>query len=197
MSKGDETRARILRSALAIASKEGLDGLSIGRLAGEVGMSKSGLFAHFGSKEDLQLGVIDTAVESFIAAVVAPALRAPRGIPRLQDLFDRWLAWEKSPSLPGGCPFIAAAHELDDRPGALRDRLVDYQKDWVGALATAARIAIDEGHFQSDLDADQFAYDFYSIILSYHYFSRLLRDPNAKNQATTAFLRLLEQARAH
>jgi len=158
-------------------------------------MSKSGLFAHFGSKEELQLGVLDTAVERFVNKVVAPALQAPRGIPRLQDLFDRWLSWERSPKLPGGCPFIAAAHELDDRPGVLRDRLVDYQRDWVDALATAARIGVDEGHFLADLDTSQFAYDFYSIILSYHYFSRLLRDPKAEHQARTAFQRLLEQAR--
>jgi AcrR family transcriptional regulator len=195
MGKGDETRERILRRALAMVSKEGLDGLSIGHLANEVGMSKSGLFAHFGSKEELQLGVLDTAVETFFSSVIAPALRAPRGIPRLEDFFDRWVTWERSPELPGGCPFIAMAHELDDHPGALRDRLVAYQRDWIDALATAARIAVDEEQFQSDLDTAQFAYDFYSIILSYHYFSRLMRDANAENQARTAFRRLLDQAR--
>jgi AcrR family transcriptional regulator len=190
-TKGDETRSTILDHALAAASRLGLEGLSIGSLAEAVGMSKSGLFAHFQSKEQLQLAVLESAVERFVATVVAPALRAPRGEPRLVELFDRWLAWEQAPFLPGGCIFVASANELDDRPGPLRDTLVAYQRDWLEALATAVRLGVEEGHFRADLDPRQAAYDLYAVILAYHHFSRLLRDPQAEQRARDAFARLL------
>lgn len=194
MGKGDDTRAVILDEAVAEASRFGLEALTIGQLAQRVGLSKSGLFAHFGSKEDLQLQVLESAVERFVERVLAPALKAPRGEPRVRALFERWLDWEKHPGLPGGCVFIALANELDDRPGPLRDRLVSYQRDWIGALATAARIAVDEGHFRPDLETSQFAYEFYSVVLAYHHFNRLLRDPEAETRARNAFDDLLAAA---
>ena len=194
MSKGDETRAAILDRAVAEASRLGLEGLTIGNLARQVGLSKSGLFAHFGSKEDLQLAVLAAGVERFVARVMAPAFRAPRGLPRIEALFEGWLAWARQ--LPGGCLFIALANELDDRPGPLRDRLVSYQRDWIDTVATAARIAVEEGHFRPDLDGEQFAYDFYSIELAYHHFNRLLADPDAERRARTAFHELSTLARA-
>lgn len=194
-SKGEETRALILDTALRLASRLGLEALSIGGLAQEVGMSKSGLFAHFDSKESLQLAVLETAVDRFIDGVITPALRAPRGEPRVRAFFERWMTWEDAKFQPGGCVFIATANELDDRPGALRDYLVSSQRDWLDALATAARIAVEEGHFRSDLDTRQFAYDLYSIILAYHHFSRLLRDPDAESRAYQAFDELLEICR--
>lgn len=186
-TKGEETRALILDTALRMVSRLGLEALSIGGLAGEVGMSKSGLFAHFDSKEDLQLAVLQTAVDRFIAEVISPALRAPRGEPRVRALFEGWMDWEDAEYQPGGCVFIGTANELDDRPGALRDQLASSQRDWLEALATAARIAVEEGHFREDLDTRQFAYDLYSIILAYHHFSRLLRDPDAEARARRAF----------
>ena len=158
-------------------------------------MSKSGLFAHFESKEDLQLQVLESAVERFIETVVAPALRRPRGEPRVRALFNNWMAWEDSSSMPGGCPFIAAATELDDRPGRLRDYLASSQRDWMDALATAARIAVEEGHFRRDLDGGQFAYAIYSIILAFHHFHRLLRDPRSRDRAQQAFEDLIQQSR--
>jgi AcrR family transcriptional regulator len=195
VGKGDETREAILGTALAVASARGLNGLSIGSLAREAGLSKSGLFAHFGSKEDLQLAVLRTAVDRFVEAVVTPALRQPRGEPRVRAFFERWLAWERSAYLPGGCPFLAAA-KLDDRPGRVRDYLVGSQRDWLDALATAARIAVVEGHFRDDLDPAQFAYELYSLILAYHQYQRLLADPEADRRCRVAFERLLERSRA-
>jgi len=134
-------------------------------------------------------------VARFIETVIAPGLREPRGEPRVRALFERWLEWEDASFLPGGCPFISIANELDDRPGPLRDRLVGCQRDWLQALATAARIAMAEGHFRTDLDPDQFAYDLYAIILAYHHFSRLLRDPMAEQRARQAFEGLLTASR--
>lgn len=196
MTKGEETRGAILDEALAQASRYGLVALSIGGLARGVGMSKSGLFAHFDSKEDLQLQVLETSVRRFVERVLAPALRAPRGEPRIRALFDRWMAWDDADDLPGGCIFIQLANELDDRPGALRDRLAAAQRGWFDALGTAARIAVEEGHFRADLDTRQFAYDLYSVILAYHHFHRLLRSPDAAARAQRSFEQLLASCRA-
>jgi AcrR family transcriptional regulator len=195
MSKGTETRSTILDEALAAASRVGFESLSIGDLARRVGMSKSGLFAHFDSKEALQLQVLEAAVERFVERVVAPALTAPRGEPRIRAFFDRWLAWDDDPET-GGCIFMQLAQELDARPGPVRDRLVASQEDWIGSLARAARIAIDEGHFRPDLDTRQFAYEMYSIALVHHHFKRLLRDPEAEARARRSFETLLAAARA-
>lgn len=195
MSKGEETRAAILEQALAVTSRLGLEGLSIGSLAQDLGMSKSGLFAHFGSKEDLQLRVLDLAVERYVEAVVRPALAQPRGEPRVRGLFDNWLAWAEASYLPGGCVFMATANELDDRPGPLRDRLVGYERQKLEALARAARIAQEEGHFRADLDAEQFAYELFAVMLAYHHFRRLLRAPDARDRARRAFDDLLRGAR--
>lgn len=195
MGKGDETRASVLDHAVALASKVGLEGLSIGGLAREAGLSKSGLFAHFDSKGHLQREVLRSSVERFVSAVITPALVEPRGIPRIRALFEHWLEWSKDPALPGGCFFIAAANELDDRPGPLRNQLVRYQKEWIATLGTAARIAVEEGQFAEDLDVEQFAYVFYSILLAYHHFSRLIRDPSAELRARRGLTSLIEASR--
>ena len=188
-TKGEETRAAVLDRAVDLASRIGLEGLSIGGLAGETGLSKSGLFAHFDSKQNLQLEVLRTSAERFVARVLSPALKKPRGVPRIRALFESWLSWSRS--MPGGCLFVAAANELDDQPGPLRDQLVAYQRDWIGALATAARIAVQERQFKKNLDATQFAYDFYSILLAYHHFSRLMSYRDAEARARRSFERLL------
>jgi len=195
-SKGEETRAMILNHALALVSQYGLESISIGQLAKEVGMSKSGLFAHFESKENLQLEVLRSAVDRFVQGVLAPALKEPRGEPRVRKLIENWLAWAEEKFQPGGCVFLGVASELDDRPGPLRDFLVDTQRDWLSGLATSATIAVREGHFRADLDVEQFAYEVYSITLSYHHFRRLLRDAQAARRAQASFEALLADARA-
>jgi AcrR family transcriptional regulator len=194
MGKGEETRTQILERALALASTEGLGGISIGALARDVGLSMSGLFAHFGSKEDLQLEVLRTAVERFVETVVRPALARPRGAPRVRGLFEGWLAWSRAAFLPGGCLFVASANELDDQPGPLRDFLVRAQRDWVATLATAARLAVAEGHFRADVDPQQFAQDLWGLLLSQHFFERLLRDDQAATRSRASFERLMAAA---
>jgi AcrR family transcriptional regulator len=193
VGKGEQTRQAILDHALKLATQVGFEGLTIGRLADELKLSKSGLFAHFKAKEELQLEVLRTAVDRFVAEVVRPALAAPRGEPRLRALFDRWLQWEKL--LPGGCPMVAASVELDDRPGRARDFLVQSQRDWLDTLANAARAAVREGHVRDDLDCEQFAYELDGVMLAYHQMSRLMKDPRARARAEAAFESLLRNAR--
>ena len=195
MRKGEATRERILESALELASTEGLTGLSIGRLADRNGMSKSGLFAHFGSKEGLQLDVLELATAKFRESVFTPALRADRGEPRLRALFTHWMDWADHQSLPGGCLLTAAAVELDDQPGPARDALVDAQRQWADTLARAVRIAIEERHFRADVDPHLFAFQLHSILLGYHHARRLLRDPDAARRARDAFDALINGAR--
>jgi AcrR family transcriptional regulator len=193
MSKGRETKDRILSQAVDLASTLGLEGLSIGELAKATEMSKSGLFAHFESKEALQLEVLDAAKVDFVGLVVKPALREARGEPRVRALFDRWMAWETLRS--GGCPFMAATFELDDRPGPVRDALEATQREWIDTLTTAIRIAMDEGHFHPDIDADQLAYEIYGVFMAFHLYHRLLRDPAARQRAMDALEYLLRSAK--
>ncbi|HEU4885423.1 MAG TPA: TetR/AcrR family transcriptional regulator [Longimicrobium sp.] len=196
MSKGAATRDRIIESALRTASVEGLEGISLGRLAADVGMSKSGLFAHFASKEALQLDVLEAASARFVDVVVQPAMQEPRGEPRVRSMFEHWLVWERHESLPGGCVFMHAAAELDDRPGPARDALVHWQQQWLDVLAKAARIAIDAGHFRADLDPALFAFQQLSLVLGYYHARRLLNDAHAEAHVRTAFDALVASARA-
>jgi AcrR family transcriptional regulator len=191
MAKGEETRQAILARAFELSTVIGVSGLSIGRLAEATGLSKSGLFAHFGSKEALEVAVIGEASRQFVQDVMVPALREPRGLPRIRALFDHWLTWGVR---PGGCFFIGATAELDDRPGAPRDTLVQASKDWIDELTKAAQIAVREGHFRTDLDAEQFAFEEYGIMLATHTYHRFLRDPEALARTRQAFERLLATA---
>ena len=193
--KGEVTRGAILDRAVRLATQTGLEGLTIGRLAADLELSKSGLFAHFRSKESLQISVLDSAAARFIEEVVRPTLREPRGEPRLRALFARWLAWSRSNSGPGGCIFVAAAAELDDRPGAVRDRLVALQKDWLEMVGIVFATGVTEGHFRKDVEPEQFAHDLYAIMLGFHHAARLLRDPRAEARSNAAFERLLSSAR--
>jgi AcrR family transcriptional regulator len=192
MAKGEATRQAILARALELAKLVGLSGLSIGRLAEDTGLSKSGLFAHFGSKEALCVAVVEEAARQFVASVIAPALQKPRGEPRVRALFDRFIDWGQQ---PGGCFFVAAIAELDDQPGPPRDRLIQSCKDWLDALATAARIAVVEGHFRADLDPEQFAFDVYGVMLGFHTYLKFLRAPDALARARASLERLLAGAR--
>ncbi len=195
MSKGDQTRQTILRKALHLCSEVGLEGLSIGMLAKSTGMSKSGLYAHFKSKEGLQCQVLDAAAERFVDVALAPALKKPRGLPRLRALFDLWLRWETN-ELRGGCLFVAASTELDDRPGPVRDCLVGHLQDMLGAIARAAQIAVEEGHLDQQLDTAQFAYELWGVLLAHHCYERLLGAPQSVDRAHQAFDGLLERSGA-
>lgn len=193
MSKGEATRGVILDEAGRLARRVGLAGLTIGSLATQTGMSKSGLFAHFGSKESLQLQVLQHSSERFVDEVIRPALKSPRGVPRVRDLFERWLAWD---SVEGGCPLVAASFELDDQPGPVREHLVRVQRDWADTLATVFTSGIGGGHFRPDADPRQFAQDLLGVMLSFHMASRLLADPVAADRARRALDALLATAAA-
>jgi AcrR family transcriptional regulator len=195
MRKGDLTRHSILEHAAGLASRVGLEGLTIGRLADDLDLSKSGLFAHFRSKEGLQLKVLEHAAARFTDVVIRPALAAPRGEPRLRALFERWRRWPRESGMPGGCFFVQAAAELDDQPGPARDLLVRQQRDWLDVIATVVRTAIAEGHFRRDADPEQLAFELYGVMLAWHHAARLLRDARAEARARAAFEGLVERAR--
>jgi len=195
MRKGEQTRTLILNEAMGLASQVGLEGLSIGSLAERLDMSKSGLFAHFGSKEDLQLLTLRQTQTLFREQVFSPALKAPRGLPRLRAVFSNWLAWLER-DLPGGCVMLAASVEYDDRPGAVRDLLVAGQRELRGAIAKAIRLAIDEGQLASETDAWQLGFEMLGIVLAAHHDRRLLGDTRSIARAHDAFERLVETHRA-
>jgi AcrR family transcriptional regulator len=194
-TKGEDTRSAVLGTALSLATQLGLEGVTIGKLAEHVGMSKSGLFAHFASKENLQVAILDEAAERFVALVVAPALKKPRGEPRVRALIDNWLLWSKQDFMPGGCIFVVAGVELDDRPGPARDRLIATQKDWLSVLGGAVRIAIEEKHFRKDVDVEQLVHEMYSLAMGYHFLRRIGDPARAERRARTGFERLWADAR--
>jgi len=177
-----------------MASTEGFRGLTIGALADRTAMSKSGLFAHFKSKEQLQLDVIQHAAALYVDVVIRPALKAPRGEPRIRELFERKLGWigAREWSLPGGCLFAAGSIELDDSdPGPVRQRLVEHQRDWLDTVRTVFSTGVAEGHFVADADPAQFAQEMEGITLAYQHASRLMADPDAELRARRAFERLV------
>lgn len=195
-AKGKQTRKQILDAALIVASREGLGGLTIGELAKTVGMSKSGLFAHFRTKDALELAVLEAAVDRFVSAVIHPAFQKPRGEPRILALVENWVKFlDGSDSLPGGSVLISASVELDDRPGPARDFVQTAQRDLITNIEKSARIAVDVGHFREDLDCDQFAWSLYSFVLGYHHFSRMLNDPKAEWHLMQSVRGLLNVAR--
>jgi len=195
MRKGESTRHEILEHAAGLASRVGLEGLTIGRLAEDLELSKSGLFAHFRSKEALQLQVLEHAGARFSEVVLRPALAVARGEPRLRAIFERWRRWPKESGMPGGCFFVQAAVELDDQPGPVRDLLVKQQRDWLDAIATVVRTAVAEGHFREDVDPEQVAHELHGIMLGWHHSARLLRDPRAEERARIAFEALIARSR--
>lgn len=196
MAKGEETRRRILERAVLLASRAGLEGLSIGELASDLGLSKSGLFAHFGSKEDLQVAVLDAAAQRFESVVLKPGLRVARGEARVRALVEAWIAWVADPGSPGGCIFLAAATELDDREGKARDFLVGGQRQLIELLTRSARGAIEQGDFRKDLDCEGFAFECLALILAFNHYRRLMRDRKAEVRVRAAFERLIHAARA-
>lgn len=195
MSKGRETRDEILELAVGEATRLGLESLSIGALARDVGMSKSGLFAHFGSKEGLQIAVLQRASNRFADRVMRRAVTAPRGEPRVHAINTCWLDWADSNAIPGGCLFMSSSFEYDDRPGPVRDTLNVHTQQLQDNLRRAAAIAVEEGHFRDDLDLDGFAFEWHSLMLGYHVQSRFFRDPRARRMMQAAFERLVDNAR--
>jgi len=190
-TKGEQTRVAILDQALQIASRIGLEGLTIGTLADATGMSKSGLFAHFGSREDLQLAVLEHAAQRYGELVFVPVLKIERGLPRLRALFERWLDWTLESGLPGGCIMISAAAEYDDRPGPIRDAVIANQNRGRAISEKAVRLAVEEGHLRSDTDPEQIAFELLAIVLASHNYRRLLGDRAARKRALTAFEELI------
>ena len=195
VTKGEATRAAILDTSLQLASRVGFGGLSIGQLADAMEMSKSGLFAHFRSKEQLQLQTLDHARTRFVDSVIRPALAERRGEPRVRALFENWLRWA-TVELEGGCIFVAASVEVDDQPGPLRDALVRNELDWLEFMATVAGTAVGEGEFRHNLDLEQFAYEMQGVLLSHQHAARLLRNPRADERARTAFDSVIAAARS-
>jgi AcrR family transcriptional regulator len=192
--KGDLTRAAIVDAALEMASREGLEGLTIGSLAERMKMSKSGLFAHFGSREDLQLAVLKEYERRFVDEVLRPAVRKPRGLPRLEAILERWLDF-LARELAHGCILIAGAVEYDDRPGPLRDEMVAIIAGWKAELLKAIRQANAEGHLRRGVDAQQMVFEIYGVMLAMHQDARLLRSPDSARRGRSALKRLLGAAR--
>jgi AcrR family transcriptional regulator len=190
VSKGQQTKEAILDEAVGIVSRVGFNALTIGGLAEQTRMSKSGLFAHFKSKEALQLETLERGRERFTDIVVRPTLAAPRGIARVRALLDHWLVWETE-ALQGGCIFVTASVEFDDQPGPMHDALVRNQRDWSEFIATVAGTAITEGDFRADLDTEQFAFTLLGLIYAFHHTARLLRDPLALSHVRQSFEQLL------
>jgi AcrR family transcriptional regulator len=193
MAKGARTRESILRAAVNLASVEGLEGLTIGRLAEELTMSKSGLFAHFGSKEELQLATVDTAREIFVEHVIRPGLAEPAGMPRLWALCERWLEHVETRVFEGGCFFTAASFEFDSRPGPVRESIVTAMREWLRTLSRAVQEARKAGHLNASVHPQQFAFEVYSLAIGAHWGHQLLGDKKALSQVRAT---ILERIRA-
>jgi AcrR family transcriptional regulator len=188
LQKGQQTRAAILDAALGLASHMGLEGLSIGALAEVTQMSKSGVFAHFGSREELQISVIREYHARFEEEVFFPAITEPRGLPRLRTLFERWVR-RVSVEIDSGCIYISGAVEFDDRPGPVRDALASMVRAWHAALEKAIRMAIEEGHLRDDTEPLQMLFEVHGLILALHHDARFLRLPGALDRARAGFER--------
>jgi AcrR family transcriptional regulator len=188
--KGRQTKAAIVDAALGLAAQMGLEGLSIGAVAELTQMSKSGVFAHFGSREELQISVVREYYQRFEQEVFLPALKAPRGEPRLRALFANWMQ-RVAVEIQSGCIFISGAADFDDRPGPVREALVDAVKSWLAALDKAVALAKQEGDLRADADARQMAFEIHGLILALHYEERFLHTPGAIARAEAGFEHIL------
>ncbi len=193
MSKGTDTKLAILQIGLDTASKLGLEAVSIGELAKAANMSKSGLFAHFQSKENLQIELLKYAGDLFSRNVVTPALKKKAGIGRIRALVDNWNRW--TGQLSGGCIFVTASADFKDRPGKVRESLLIQQESWLDCLRRMAQSAIKAGDFRTDVDCDQFAFDLYSLMLGFHLYYKLLHNHETQRRQRTALEQLLKNYR--
>ena len=195
MRKGELTRAAILDVALDLSSRDGLEGLTIGLLADKMNMSKSGVFAHFGSREDLQLEVLKLYHHHFEQEVFYPSMKEPRGLPRLKSMFARWVK-RVSVEIASGCIYISGAVEYDDRPGAIREELVGMVRAWQDALLRCVQQATEMGHLRADTDPHQMVYEMYGLILALHHDARFIKRPGSIERAQAGFERLLHSYQA-
>ncbi len=195
MNKGERTRKEIIDQAFLMAGDIGLEAVSLGALAGETGLSKSGLFAHFKSKEALQLEVIDEVNRRFTDGVIRPALAQPRGEPRVRAFIERFLHWIGHGRQNGGCMYMSLTHEYDDRPGPIRDRLVESHNAFHDSLGRMVNAAKAEGHFRPDLDVDQFVFECDGVKMAYQHQLKFLQMPRALDLARAAFEQLLARSR--
>ncbi|MFM1988799.1 MAG: hypothetical protein RJA99_1756 [Pseudomonadota bacterium] len=195
MRKGEQTRSAILAAACELAARDGLEGLTIGALAERMGMSKSGVFAHFGSREELQIAVLKAYEQRFVEDVLRPGLEAPRGLERLRAIFGHWLD-RTAVEAASACIWISGATEYDDRPGSVRDTLVAMVRSWQRELVRSIRQAVDTGELRADTDPGELVFDLYGVILVLHHDARLMDSPDAPARARRAFERLIESYRA-
>lgn len=180
MSKEKDTKSAILLKGLEMASHLSLGTITIGELAKEMKMSKSGLFAHFKSKENLQLEILDYAARHFTSEVVLPALKVKRGIPRIREIVKNWVKWGQKFS--GGCIFVNTTTEFNDRPGKIQDRLFGQQKQWLDILKRICKSAVKTGDLKPDTDCEQFAFDLYSLVFGYYFYEQLIQDPKFESR---------------
>src|ERR1700693_2161217 len=169
------TRDRILNQGLALMSRSGLSGVTLGVLADQVGMSKSGLFAHFRSKEEVQIGLLQYMAEFATAHVVTPAMEIEEGLPRLKALIANWFGWTRRAGLPGGCPVAAGMFEFDDMQGPVRNKILEMEAEWRDLLPGSVQQAMDRGHLRPDLDRGQLVWELCAIYLGHHAAYRFLR----------------------
>ncbi|MEJ8854720.1 TetR/AcrR family transcriptional regulator [Variovorax robiniae] len=190
--KGQQTKAAIVDAALNLAAQIGLEGLSIGAVAELTQMSKSGVFAHFGSREELQISVVREYHARFEQEVFYAAMSSPRGLPRLCAMFDNWMK-RTSVEIDSGCIYISGATEFDDRPGPVRDALVESVSIWQAAMFRAVQQATAEGHFRADIDERQIAFEIHGLILASHYEARFLHTPGSIERARKGFENILNR----
>ena len=190
MQKGQQTKLAIVEAALGLSTQIGLEGLSIGVLAEVTQMSKSGVFAHFGSREELQISVIREYFSRFEQEVFYPALHEPRGLPRVKALFANWMK-RVAIEIHSGCIFISGAVEFDDRPGPVRDALATSVQTWLNAMLRAVELAKQCGHLQPNADEHQMAFEIHGLILALHYEARFLKNPGSIERANQGFDNIL------
>jgi AcrR family transcriptional regulator len=193
--KGQQTKAVIIDAALNLAAQIGLEGLSIGAIAEVTQMSKSGVFAHFGSREELQISVVREYHTRFEQEVFYTAMTAERGLPRLRAMFSNWMK-RTSAEIDSGCIYISGAVEFDDRPGPVRDALADSVNTWLAAMHRAVLQAQEEGHLRADADAKQIAFEIHALILALHYEARFLRLSDSLARANAGFDNILARSAA-
>jgi AcrR family transcriptional regulator len=189
MEKGENTKRTILDAGLSMATQLSLESVTIGALAKASEMSKSGLFAHFQSKENLQVEILKHAGEIFAEQVVIPALMVEAGIPRIRALVENWIKW--SSNLTGGCIFVSASTEFTDRPGKVRDFILQQQQEWIDSLKRIAQSAIRAGDFRKEIDCSQFAFDIYSLLLGFHLYDKMLNKSDTRKRQKAALQQLL------
>jgi AcrR family transcriptional regulator len=195
----NETRKRIVAEGLDLLARSGFAGVTLGVLATQTGLSKSGLFAHFGSKTEVQLRLLDETAETARKTVVEPAMKAAEGLPRLRAVVERWLGWSEKAGLGGGCPVTGGFFEFDDAPDEdpVRQRLIAMEAEWRAFLSELAAAAVKAGELRKGLDVDQFVWELCGIYLSHHVSYRFADDPLATKRAHTAFAELVNRSRAH